>query len=88
MGARVNAAHHLGELLTETQPRPAPALADYEELIDAAGRWHEEMVHTGVREQDLGSGALTDLQADFLGAKRELLAARTQLAVATKAGHL
>jgi phospholipase C len=88
MGARVNAADHLGELLTETQPRPAPALADYQQLIDAAGRWHEEMVHTGVREQDLGSGALTDLQADFLGAKRELLAARTQLAVASKAGHL
>ncbi len=85
MGARVNAAHHLGELLTETQPRPAPALADYQPLIDAAGRWHEEMVHTGVREQDLTTGALTDLQADFLGAKRELLAARTQLA---KAGHL
>jgi phospholipase C len=85
MGARVNAAHHLGELLTETQPRPAPALADYQQLVDAAGRWHEEMVHTGVREQDLTTGALTDLQADFLGAKRELLAARTQLA---KAGHL
>jgi hypothetical protein len=88
MGARVKAAHHLGELLSEDEARPAPAQADYQPLIDAAARWHEQMVHTGVKEQNLNSGALTDLQADFLGAKRELLAARTQLADAAKAGHL
>jgi phospholipase C len=88
MGARVNAARHLGELLSEDQARPAPAQADYQPLIDAAARWHEQMVHAGVREQNLSSGVLTDLQADFLGAKRELLAARTQLADAAKAGHL
>jgi phospholipase C len=88
MGARVNAAQHLGGLLTEDQPRSAPAQADYQPLVDAAARWHEQMVHTGVREQNLSSGVLTDLQADFLGAKRELLAARTQLADAAKAGPL
>jgi len=46
-------------------------------------------VHDGLAEQGPGALAvpheLTDFQADFLGAKQELLAARRQLAAAGKA---
>jgi phospholipase C len=88
MGARVSAAKHLGELLTEDNPRPAPKKADYQALLDKAAGWHEQIVSNGVREQ-LGSGLVTahelsDWQEDFLGAKQELLAARRQLARAGK----
>jgi phospholipase C len=89
MGARVAGANHLGALLTETTPRPATPVEDYQALLDEAGEWHEELVHTGVREQTVGGlvvpHELTDFQADFLGAKQELLAARRQLAAAGKA---
>jgi phospholipase C len=89
MGARVAAANHLGELLTEAQPRPAIPQADYQDLLDEAAQWHLALVHDGVREQ-AGPGLvveheLTDFQADFIGAKQELLAARRQLAAAGKA---
>jgi hypothetical protein len=54
--------------------------------------WHEEMVHDGLAEQVAGALAvpheLTDFQADFLGAKQELLAAHRQLAAAGKSGPL
>src|ERR687888_542334 len=89
MGARVAAAKHLGELLTEDNPRPAPARADYQTLLDQAASWHEQLVHNGAREQ-IGPGGLavphelSDWQQDFLGAKQELLAARRQLAAAGK----
>jgi hypothetical protein len=46
------------------------------------------MVHDGLREQGEGLAVpheLTDFQADFLGAKQDLLAARQQLAAAGKA---
>jgi phospholipase C len=88
MGARVAAANHLGELLTEDTPRQI-ARTDYQQLLNAAPSWHEQMVHDGVREQTAGTLAvpheLSDFQADFLGAKQELLAARRQLAAAGKA---
>ena len=87
MGARVAAAKHLGELLTEQSPRTIKRKA-YQPLIDDAARWHEEMVHDGLREQGEGLAVpheLTDFQADFLGAKQDLLAARQQLAAAGKA---
>jgi phospholipase C len=88
MGARVNGANHLGELLDQGQPRPAPPQADYHHLIEAAASWHQEMVHTGAQQQDLFSTAITDFQADFLGTKRELLAARTQLQAAARTDGL
>ena len=88
MGARVAAAKHLGELLTEQAPRKIKR-SEYQPLLDAAAVWHEEMVHDGLAEQGPGALAvpheLTDFQADFLGAKQELLAARRQLAAAGKA---
>ena len=89
MGARVSAANHLGELLTEDQPRAAIPQAEYQPLLDQAARWHENLVHTGLREQTEGGlvvpHELTDFQTEFLGAKQELLAARRQLAAAGKA---
>ena len=39
MGARVQAAQHLGQLLGETSARKAPARADYQQLIDNARTW-------------------------------------------------
>ena len=89
MGARVAAANHLGELLTETKPRPAIPQPEYQDLLDQAAQWHEELVHTGLREQTgpglVAAHELTDFQADFLGAKQKLLSARRQLAEAGKA---
>jgi phospholipase C len=88
MGKRVAAAKHLGELLTETSPRPKIAKADYQPLLDQAADWHEELVHAGVRAQNPTGPAiaheLTDFQTDFLGAKQELLAARTQIGAVGK----
>jgi phospholipase C len=88
MGARVAAAKHLGGLLTEQSPRRIKR-SEYQPLLDAAAVWHEEMVGDGLAEQGPGGLAvpheLTDFQADFLGAKQELLAARRQLAAAGKA---
>jgi phospholipase C len=85
LGARVAAAKHLGELLTEQSPRQMPR-SEYQHLLDDAKSWHEQMVANGLHEQ--GGLAvpheLTDFQQDFLGAKQELLAARRQLAAAGK----
>src|SRR5262249_24863832 len=46
MGARVKAAKHLGELLTESKPRVIKR-ATYQSLVDDSKRWHEEMVLDG-----------------------------------------
>src|SRR6185437_8003725 len=70
VGARVAQAHHLGELLTRTAPRPAPAR---DALIeDAAAR-------AAARPQGAASGSdllavrpLTDLQRRIAAANREL----------------
>jgi hypothetical protein len=83
MGARVNAANHLGELLTLTKPRPATARADYQHLIDEAANWHEAMVHAGTSQHpDPQNHELSDFQADFNAAKNQLLAARQQIKAA------
>ena len=87
MGARVKAASHLGELLTETRAR-AYKRAAYRPLLDDAAKWHEEMVLDGVPQPGEGLAIpheLTDFQKDFLGAKSDLLAARRQLDAAGKA---
>jgi phospholipase C len=90
MGARVAAATHLGELLSEQSPRAAIPQADYQALLRQSAGWHEGMVHSGLRTQaEFGPIAheLSDFQADFLGAKQDLLAARRQLAAAGKQWH-
>jgi phospholipase C len=83
MGKRVAAAKHLGELLTEAKPRAATPRTGYQTLLDKAGQWHEEIVHAGTQTQgNPAAHELSDFQADFIGAKRELLAARRQIAAA------
>jgi phospholipase C len=83
MGARVAAASHLGELLTEAEPRAAIPRADYQSLIEQAAGWHETMVHAGTATQGIPAAhQLSDLQADFNTAKQELLAARRQIKAA------
>jgi phospholipase C len=87
MGARVKAASHLGELLTESKPRLYKRSA-YQPLLDASAKWHEEMVLDGIPPPGEGLAIpheLTDFQRDFLGAKADLLAARRQLDAAGKA---
>ena len=86
MGSRVAAASHLGELLTRDTPRRIKR-SEYEALVDASAQWHEEMVLDGVPAPGEGLAVpheLTDFQADFLGAKKDLLAARRQLEAAGK----
>jgi phospholipase C len=85
MGARVAAANHLGELLSEPEPRAALPQADYQHLLDAAGLWHEQLVHAGTAE-DWAAPEQTDFQQDFLAAKQELLAARSQVRGASAVG--
>jgi phospholipase C len=87
MGKRVAAANHLGELLTRSTARRIKR-SDYQPLVDASARWHEEMVLDGVPPPGEGLAIpheLTDFQKDFLGAKADLLAARRQLDAAGKA---
>lgn len=42
MGARVNNARHLGEVLTESTPRAAPAQKSYQTVIDKIAAWHQQ----------------------------------------------
>jgi len=86
MGARVAAANHLGELLSEPTARAAIPKSDYQPLIVEAAKWHADMVQAGTHNQgDPLAHTLSDFQADFIGAKRDLLAARKQItAVAGK----
>lgn len=80
MGARVAAANHLGELLTESTARATIPRSDYQPLIDQAARWHADMVQAGTHAQgNPHAHQLSDFQADFIGAKRDLLAARKQI---------
>lgn len=81
MGARVRAAEHLGGLLTETSPRPAPAQADYQNLIDQAAEWQKQLFQRSVEHQSERAAAqpdLTDWQEEFIGARNALLAQRGQ----------
>jgi len=87
MGSRVAAANHRGELLTRGTARRIKR-PEYQPLVDAPARWHEEMVLDGTPQPGEGLAVpheLTDFQADFLGAKQDLLAARRQLQAAGKA---
>jgi phospholipase C len=85
MGARVKAANHLGELLTRPAARRKLTRGSYQNLLTQAASWHEAMVHNGTLTQGQPQAhQLSDFQADFLDAKRELLAARQQ--IAAKAG--
>ena len=70
MGARVRAAHHLGGVLGEDEPRPAPARSEYGELIADARAWREAEAEHPLVATDEGIVApqtqLTDFQEEFL----------------------
>jgi phospholipase C len=80
MGARVGAANHLAELLSEDKPRAAIPRSDYQHLLDEAAHWHQDIVHAGTFQQaDPAAHTLSDFQAEFIEAKQALLAARKQI---------
>ena len=71
MGARVNAANHLGGLLSLAQPRSAPPLATYQAIVDKVAEWRAEQVRSafqtfGVRGET--PPPLTDFQKGLLKA--------------------
>ena len=70
MGARVAHAHDLGELLTRTVPRPAPAR--YALIHDAAARAATRMRGAPIDGDPLGLHPATDLQIRIAAAIREL----------------
>ena len=84
MGARVRAAQHLGGLLSG-DPRPAPAQAEYQDLIDQAADWQKEFFQKSIEHQtERGAEApdLTDWQEEYLGARNALLARRGERGIA------
>jgi phospholipase C len=54
MGARVNAANHLGVLLTRTSPRPAPTFAALEPLVGHLAAWRGEVLRASLTLQAAG----------------------------------
>ena len=78
MGARVNAANHLGGLLTLNQPRPAPPKAKLQPLIGAIAAWRAQLAHEGMSALARGEApeppALNELQRGYLKAQATLRA--------------
>jgi phospholipase C len=70
LGTRVAHAHDLGELLTRTAPRPAPAR--YALIQEAAAHAAARMQGTSVDRDALGREPATDLQIRIAAATREL----------------
>ena len=70
MGKRTATANHLGELLTETTPRPAPSRDTLVE--DAATRKAEQVKAALTSTPTGGAFPLTDLQVGIALAAREL----------------
>ena len=69
-GTRVARAHDLGELLTRTTPRPAPAR--YALIQDAAARAAARAQGAPAAQEALGREPATDLQIHIAAAMREL----------------
>jgi phospholipase C len=70
LGTRVAHAHDLGELLTRTAPRPAPAR--YALIHDAAARAAARTQGAPIDRDALGREPATDLQIRIAAAMREL----------------
>jgi len=70
MGTRVAQAHDLGELLTRTEPRPAPTR--YALIQDAAGRAATRTEGAPVDQDALARQPATDLQIRIAVANRAL----------------
>lgn len=77
MGARVNAANHLGVLLTRTSPRPAPPVTAFEPLVASLAAWRAEALRSSLMLQAAGEVSHpepNDLQEGVKRARRRLRA--------------
>jgi phospholipase C len=76
MGARVNAANHLGDALPLTTPRQPTPLASYRHAVDTITAWRSDVFRDRVlmkpTEEVADPTALTDLQQQVLAAKAQL----------------
>ncbi len=75
MGRRVTAANHLGDLLTETAPRPATPLAAYQNVVNQIADWHKKKFGDAIK---LAAGEfrpqkLNDFQEGWLAAQKRLI---------------
>jgi len=78
MGARVNHANHLGELLTLTSPRPATPVPAFQHLIERVANWRasafRERMMLQSRRMAPEPPKLNELQQGVLKAKAKLRA--------------
>ncbi len=76
MGARVRAADHLGGLLTEASPRPAPPVTAYQYVIEKIAAWHSENFKNRVMAIAEGREEppeFTEFQKELIAAGKELI---------------
>jgi phospholipase C len=71
MGARVNAANHLGGLLSLSQARAAPSLASHQAVVDRIAEWHAAEVRARFQTSGVRGEAppeLTEFQKGLVAA--------------------
>jgi len=76
MGARVNAANHLGSLLTALSARPAPPPSSFDHLVSEVAHWKSEAFKDSITAQVEGVVApveLNELQQGAVAAKLKLM---------------
>jgi hypothetical protein len=76
MGARVNAANHLGDTLSLDVPRQPTPLAAYKHAVDSITAWRSDVFRSRILMQPTEEVAdpteLSDLQQQALAAKAVL----------------
>ena len=81
MGARVNAANHLGVLLERDVVTPGPDEATLQQLASALADWKADSLRAEVRVQDRAIApdpeALTDFQEDYVAARQDVINSMT-----------
>jgi phospholipase C len=80
MGARVRAAKHLGDVLTEPAARPPIPRSSYQDLIAEAQRWGDKLAAFATLPNAAsrrGEASLTDFQQQYLELCQAVLAQRS-----------
>jgi phospholipase C len=74
MTKRVTAANHLGDILTESTPRPAPPTSSYQHAIDQIAEWHKKKFDDALKLAVAAPAIpkLTEFQKGFLEAAKRL----------------